>query len=221
MSKPRKRRRSRKPNPQPIIRQQKKSPQVRKSRSFAAMVSVGVSAILALIGVAAAVATFWPRVTVTTEGTFSDPSTIVFVANNTGYIPLRYPVMEMWECEIGYGQGEPDRPPTPCSMPPPSAYRFGEGQKWLDRDEPFPTRLEDWISFVNPTRQIIRANIIITMDYCPWYFPFRFQKSFGFKSAKGSDGQLYWRAYEPQPSDYQSGKTPASQFMALACTLSF
>lgn len=90
-----------------------------------------------------------------------------------------------------------------CQLP---RHKFGNGQEWLDIDEKFPTRLEDWISFSKPTRHIIRANFIVTMDYCPWYFPFRFYKSFGFKSAKGSDGQLYWRAYEPQSSDYLSDK---------------
>jgi hypothetical protein len=61
-------------------------------------------------------------------------------------------------------------------------------QEWLNIDEKFPLRLEDGIVLKN--NSIVRANVILTMRYYLWYLPFRYQKSFGFKSAKGSDGQL-------------------------------
>jgi hypothetical protein len=44
---------------------------------------------------------------------------------------------------------------------------------------------------------IVRANVIINIGYYPWYFPIRLYKRFGFLSAKGSDGIIYWRPYSP------------------------
>lgn len=145
-----------------------------------------------LIGGAAALPTFLPRPTVDANGDFSNPASIAFVATNTGYVPLRYPVIHLWICELVYysgkGEGKPDRPPASCNMSLRPDSITKTNQEWLNIDEKFPLRLEDGIVLKN--NSIVRANVILTMRYYLWYLPFRYQKSFGFKSAKGSDGQL-------------------------------
>jgi hypothetical protein len=150
-----------------------------------------------LIGGAAALVTFLPRVTVEANGDFRNPSSIAFVATNTGFMPLRYPVMEMHGCQLDFGE-EPPTPMEPCIATFPPEKVIGTGQEWLNMDGKFITRLEDWVRIQNNSKPISRFNAVIRFDYYPWYIPFRDYKLFGFRSAKGEDGLFYWRPFEPQ-----------------------
>jgi hypothetical protein len=134
-----------------------------------------------------------PRITVEGTGDFSKPASIAFVATNVGSISLRYPGIGMFGCELSYIK-EPDTPPRACDLSriPPNAAN-GNGQEWLDVDEKITLRLEDMIQITGAP--IVRSNVIIVVGYYPWYFSVRFHKRFGFRSAKGSDGILYWRPY--------------------------
>jgi hypothetical protein len=119
-----------------------------------------------LIGGAAALVTFLPRVTVEANGDFRNPSSIAFVATNTGFIPLRYPVMEMRGCQLDYGE-EPPTPMVPCSATfPPENVRV-TGQEWVNMDGKFITRLEDWVRIHNNSKPISKFNAIIRFDYYP------------------------------------------------------
>jgi hypothetical protein len=59
--------------------------------------------IIAIIGVGAAIATFWPRITVDESGTFANQASIVFGAINKGLLPLRNPSVGMNICDLSYG----------------------------------------------------------------------------------------------------------------------
>jgi hypothetical protein len=150
-----------------------------------------------LIGGAAALVTFLPRVTVEASRDFKNPSSIAFVATNMGFIPLRYPVMEMHGCNLDYGE-EPLTPMKPCSATFPPENVRETGQEWLNMDGKFITRLEDWVKIQNNPMPISRFNAIIRFSYYPCYIPLRGYKLFGFRSAKGEDGLFYWRPFEPQ-----------------------
>jgi hypothetical protein len=149
-------------------------------------------AVATLIGVPGALLVLLPRITVEGTGDFSKPASIAFVTTNTGSIPLRYPILGMTMCELAYTTAPPK--PSSCdSSWIPSSVPDAKTPEWLYTDEKFTLRLEDVA--VVAGAPIVQANVIIIIGYYPWYFPVRFYKRFGFRSAKGSDGILYWRAY--------------------------
>jgi hypothetical protein len=147
-----------------------------------------------LIAVPGALLVLLPRITVEGTGDFSKPASIAFVTTNIGSIPLRYPTVGMFTCEVAYIR-EPDTQPRACnlSLIPPSVTN-AKSQEWLNVDDKITTRWEDAV-IAEGGAPIVRANLIIIVGYYPWYSPVRFYKRFGFRSAKGSDGILYWRAY--------------------------
>jgi hypothetical protein len=194
MRKPRRRtpRKSAKQQLAPLEQPPAPPPLPKKGWSIAGKLVAPILAIATLIAVPASILVLWPRITVEGTGDFAKPASIAFVVTNTGSIPLHYPAIGMFGCEVSYIK-EPDTPP-PCDLSriPPNAAN-GKGQEWLDVDEKITARLEDIIRITGAP--IVRANVIIIVGYYPWYFPVRFHKRFGFRSAKGSDGILYWRPY--------------------------
>jgi hypothetical protein len=148
-------------------------------------------AVATLIGVPGALLVLLPRVTVEGTGDFSKPASIAFVITDTGSIPLHNPIVGMTICELTYNSG-PKPPPCDLSWIPPKNART---EDWLDTDGKYTLRLEDVM--VIGGAPIVRANVIINIGYYPWYFPIRLYKRFGFLSAKGSDGIIYWRPYSP------------------------
>jgi hypothetical protein len=159
-----------------------------------------VSVVAAILGIGAALATLWPRITVEQSGTLANPASIVFSTTVNSYIPLRYPSVGIIACDLAYGPKPPNIPPNPCRRP------FGDNMPhsppdpnkgWLDLDERVDSRLEDFISIANTP--IARANFIVTVGFYLWYIPCRFNRYFGFASVRGSDGHLYLRQYAPDP----------------------
>jgi hypothetical protein len=195
MRKPRRRtpRKPAKQQPAPLKQPPAPPPPPKKGWSIVGKLFAAALAAATLIGVPGALLTLLPRITVDGTGDFSKPASIAFVTTNTGSIPLRYPAIGMFGCEVSYIK-EPDTPLRPCDLSriPPNAAN-GKGLEWLDVDEKITSRLEDVA--VVAGAPIVRANVIIIVGYYPWYFPVRFHKRFGFRSAKGSDGILYWRPY--------------------------
>jgi hypothetical protein len=153
-----------------------------------------ILAVATLIGVPGALLVLLPRITVEETGDFSKPASIAFITTNIGSIPLRYPAVGIFTCQVAYIK-EPDTPPHPCnlSLIPPFAPE-AKSQDWLNTDDKITTRWED-ATIVEGGAPIVRANLIVNVGYYPWYLPIRLYKRFEFRSAKGSDGILYWRAY--------------------------
>jgi hypothetical protein len=162
----------------------------------AAAALTGLLGAATLIGGVAAAVTFLPRLNVNPGGDFSNPASIQFGITNTNFVPLRRPSYGIVACEIVYGIDNPSlrKPETPCNisriqkMPTPE-----RGQRWLEMDDTYTLRLEDM--FRVESLPITRANLIVMISYCPFYLPWRLQKLFGFRTAQGSDGKLYWRSY--------------------------
>ena len=125
------------------------------------------TALLAMATLIGGGVVFWPRVTVEASGDLSNPATIQFVATNTGYVSLRHPAMGMVGCELAYGK-EPSTPMRKCltsSFPP--EVLSETGYRWLNMDEKFTTRLEDWIAFTDKSPKLYRVNVLIRFSYYP------------------------------------------------------
>jgi hypothetical protein len=168
--------------------------QPKRAWSIAGKILAVVLGVATLIGVPGALSVLLPRITVEGTGDFAKPASITSVTTNIGSIPLRYPSVGIFACEVAYIK-EPDTPPRPCnlSLIPPFAPD-AKNQDWLNTDDKITTRWED-MAVVEGGWPIVRANLIINVGYYPWFFPIRLYKRFGFRSAKGSNGVLYWRAY--------------------------
>jgi hypothetical protein len=152
----------------------------------------GVLAFCTLLGVLA----LWPRLNVVPTGDFSNPASIQFQIANGGFLPLRRPAYGILACEIIYGPNNPSlkMPETRCNIVDIQKMHAPErGQPWLGMDDNYTLRLEDM--FRIEQLPIARANVIVMVSYYPFYLPLRRQKLFGFRTAQGSDGQLYWRSY--------------------------
>jgi hypothetical protein len=151
-----------------------------------------VGLIITVAGLGAAIATFWPRISVDESGTFENPASIVFGATNNGLLPLRNPSLGILICYLSYGPQPQQLQPHPCKPSPCTPHsRNGRGEDWWYTDEKYTTRLEDFITITNTP--ITVANLLFCVGYYPWYSPYRLYKYFGFTSDKGSDGRLYWR----------------------------
>ena len=153
--------------------------------------------IATLISVPSATLALLPRITVEGTGDFSKPASIAFVVTNTGSIPLRYPVVYMWDCEIAYGKEESNKPPQECKQ-----LLFNQAEFISDKGpkngstQTIRLRLDlEGMVRVESGLPIARANVQIIVRFYPWNLPIRFDKRFGFKTAKGTDGLLYWVAY--------------------------
>jgi hypothetical protein len=193
MRKPR-RRKPRQPRPAPLQELPALPKPSKAPWSITKKLVAAALALATLIGAPSALLALLPRITVEGSGDFSKPASIAFLVTNTGSIPLRYPTVSVWDCEIAYGK-EPDTPPPPCkTLVFDQEYINEKGQKWLDSDSKITVRLEDMIRVEGGT-SIKRANVQIIVRFYPWYLPIRFDKRFGFKTVKGTDGLLYWVAY--------------------------
>jgi hypothetical protein len=201
MRKPQRHKPRQKPTPQKHVTEiQPSSANVAENRRGWPSATAIISVVAAILGIGAALATFWPRITVEHSGTLATPASIVFSTTVNSYIPLRYPSVGIIVCDLVYGTKPPTIPPSSCPRP------FGDNMPhsppdpskgWLDLDERVDSRLEDFIGVANTP--IARANIIVTVGFYLWYFPRRFNRYFGFSSVQGSDGQLYLRQYAPDP----------------------
>ena len=102
-------------------------------------------------------------------------------------------------CELAYGIEEPHTAVRQCTVsdyPEPWQESPRPRVEWLAVDGQYTVRLEDYIAA--PKMQINRADVAILISFQSSYIPWRSYQWFGFESAKGSDGKLYWRAYIPQ-----------------------
>jgi hypothetical protein len=145
-----------------------------------------------LIGILA----LWPRVSVQPTGDFSNPASIQFVIANAGYVPLRRISVGLLMCDLIYGGDKgilKNNPEIPCNLSQITKSTPPQNAGTIGIDDSLTLRLEDLIRAQNTP--ILRAILVLTIFYYPSYLPIRMQKRFGFRTAEGSDGKLYWRTY--------------------------
>jgi hypothetical protein len=104
--------------------------------------------------------------------------------------------MYMLVCHI---EGEPERPgpSAPCNWKAITGPEHGSGGKTLWADDKLVYRLEDSLKFAG--KPITRLSVIVYLVYEPLFIPWERRSYFGFMSAKGEDGKLYWRQYAAHP----------------------
>jgi hypothetical protein len=138
----------------------------------------------------------WPRVNIEGTGDFSNPASIQFQITNTGYLPLRTPSVGFLSCDMIYGTDIAilkANPELPCDLSRITKSTPAYNNEWLEMDDTLTLRLED--IFRVEKLPILRASIVLTFFYYLPLIPERLHKRFGFKTAEGSDGKLYWRSY--------------------------
>ncbi|SEE79086.1 hypothetical protein SAMN05519104_7498 [Rhizobiales bacterium GAS188] len=163
--------------------------------------SAGVA--VAIIGTAAAIVTFWPRMTVELTGPSdnSNPLSVSFVIANTGYIPLENLNIGIGLCHLDFGKlilkSERIKDGAECR-----GYNSSEFVKptWknhrLGMDEKMTIRVQDL--FNDPARTFSGGDITITIKYQPWIIPIASERQVRFVAAKDAEGKFQWAA---QPID--------------------
>jgi len=160
-----------------------------------------VLAFATIVGGAAAVVTFLPRMTVDASGPF-DPSQnppVSFTIANTNVVPLEDVTPKLGFCAVSINLGMPDTP----TKPPLGLAQCNEkstGILWaaewhhsrLGMDERFTATWDDAFHNDITGGVIDYADIIITINYRPWFLPWYGQKTFRFVTRKLGDGKFYW-----------------------------
>jgi hypothetical protein len=151
-----------------------------------------------LVTLAAGALFFLPRVTVEASGPFdaSPEPAITFTVTNAGVFPLADVKPYLGLCAVSLNFGIADDNPKPpfnkCNEKStgflsPTNWRHS----WMRVDEKESVIWSD--AFRNQTPGILDyADIIITIAYSPWVFPFHRQKTFRFVTRKLGDGKVYW-----------------------------
>jgi hypothetical protein len=174
----------------------------RKRWSQLSRVFAGAGTVATIIGGAAGVVTFLPRITVEASGPFdaSPRPPVSFTIANINVIPLEDVRPLLGFCALSLNFGMPDAP----SAPPPSFPRCTEkssgfltATNWhhsrIGMDEKFTATWDD--AFHNQTPgSIDYADVMITVVYRPWFLPWQSQKTFRFVTRKLGDNKLYWFA---------------------------
>jgi hypothetical protein len=151
-----------------------------------------VSIIVPAIGVIAASLALLPRISVTV-GDPEDPLNALsaaFTITNTNFVPLH-------EVTPYVGFGYISSGPPPCDKilqsPFDSQLHLTEwGVHDLDMDERFTITLADMFKVSPKTIPVSCADIVISVHYKPWLWPFSREKLFRFATHVQSNGHVYW-----------------------------
>lgn len=164
-----------------------------------------LAAILSVISLLAAIGgilTLLPRLTVEGTGDFAHPASIAFKLTNTNFVPLHNVGYRMYVCALAYGGDSRAANQFSCDW---DRLRQVAGRRlnpitweWIEPDRSETMRLEDFIGIRD--KPIEMANLVIEIWFQPWYIPWRQPRNFGFETARGTDGLLYWRTYQPPPA---------------------
>lgn len=170
----------------------------KKRWSFLSKVLAGFLAVATVVGGAAAVVTFLPRIIVEASEPFelsTDPP-ITFSVANTNVIPLEDVKPLLGLCGVGFNFGEPTSPTkAPFQVCNSRTTGIISPTTWqhsrLDMDEKFTAAWDDAVH--NHTQGVVDyADIIITVLYRPWFLPWHSEKTFRFVARKLSDGKMHW-----------------------------
>jgi len=166
-----------------------------------------------LIGVAAAVIAFWPRMTVTPSGLFDESNAYseTFTVTNTGFLAFEDVQVEIGICTIETAKHDFEVSPNNCQG---GFVKIAiGGPPWwtseLRRDEPFSIVLSDGLNV--PTEkyraahpntiagfqmmsELQAANVIVVVSFKPWPWPIATGRSFRFVAEEQSNGKIMWRA---------------------------
>jgi hypothetical protein len=184
------------------LRSQPPAPPKKRWTSLSKVVA-GLLGLATVLGGAAAVVTFLPRMTVDASGPFeaSQKPPVSFTIANTNVIPLLDITPKLGLCAVSISRGMPDAP----KQPPPNLPKCNEkstGLLWasewhhdrLGMDERFTATWDDAFHNEIEGSVIDYADIIITINYRPWILPWYSQKTFRFVTRKLGDNKLYWFA---------------------------
>jgi hypothetical protein len=151
-----------------------------------------VGGIALVLGLAASVVTFLPRLSIEAPPQF-DPTTtspIPFVITNTGFVPLMNVKLGIGICEIGVDLTEFGHPEK-CD----GSLGFRINQPWwyikrLGHDEKHVVRLDEILDIQRRVR--FAADISIVVIYQPWFLPFQREAEFRFLKKEEKDGKISW-----------------------------
>jgi hypothetical protein len=156
------------------------------------IITATFSFVVTAIGLAAAIVTFLPRMTVEPGGQIdpASPYPISFTITNTGIIPLTNVQPGFGICE--FYSGEPENRPDRCDGLLTSKLVKPQWLvKRLNVDEKHVIRFDDMFN-IQPPAKFGFANIAVTIDYNPWFLPWRLNPQFRFITRLERDGKLTW-----------------------------
>jgi hypothetical protein len=194
--------RGRKRKKQPQDRKPPQLPRQKPSRRLIVGIWIGLLAIATLLGGAAAVVTFLPRVSIEPPGPFDPtrPLAASFRIANNNFVPLDDGEVGIFVCNIftqpvryGIHRCEADPTATLATLPIRMArWKFSR----ISMDEKFDAPLGDVFN-ITPPRAIFAVDIIVIISYHPWFLPWPRMFSLRFYTRRQDDGQLYWLAITP------------------------
>jgi hypothetical protein len=150
------------------------------------------SGALALLAIAGAIATFFPRLSVDLSGPLnpSNPFSLRATVTNAGFLQLRDIEPALSLCEIDLPNHSKILTAGACDetttrlMPP--VWR----RHVLAIDDKYTIPIEEFFNFTKSS--VESGRIIISIRYRPWYFPFTRLAAFKFVARKREDGSLEW-----------------------------
>jgi hypothetical protein len=173
---------------------QRKSKWTSLSKFFAMILALAT-----VVGGAAAVVTFFPRITIEASGPF-DPSPkppVTFTIANTNVIPLEDVKPRLGFCAVSLNFGGTDEPNPPFNKCNENSTGFLSPPNWqhsrLAMDEKLTATWDD--AFKNETSGTVDyADVIVTVVYRPWFLPWVREKTFRFVTRKLGDQKIHWFA---------------------------
>jgi hypothetical protein len=191
--------RKRKPRRQTQGREPPRLPPHRSSRRLIVGIWIGLLGVATLLGGAAAVVTFLPRLSIDPSGPFAPtkPLTAPFHIANNNFVPLDDGEVDVWVCNVFL---RPIGRKIHKCEPDPAAKLANIGlqmSRWKFARISMDNRFDAPIGYVfniTPPAEIYAVDIIVIVTYHPWILPWIRHYALRFYTRSQSDGQLYWLA---------------------------
>jgi hypothetical protein len=156
------------------------------------VVWAAISVFLALLGGAAAIMTFVPRIVVADSAGPIDSSnqfSMAFSITNNNPYPLKDVSVSLALCDI-VTEPLPFTPKPSCDVYNTSTLTRPDWQHHrLLPDEPWTILVGDMFTI----EHLSGADIGIFVSYQPWFLPWHWDKAFRFITSRQPNGYLYWR----------------------------